>query len=100
VEDLRRVSLLIGIYCRVSTEKQEDGYSLDLQEAEGIKYATAHGESHKVYRDVESGASAQRLDKIKKDIEDGRIDALWIINIDRLTRLPIELAMEIGRAHV
>lgn len=84
----------IGIYCRVSTSMQEDGYSLDLQEAEGIKYAEARGLAYKVYRDTESGASAKRLEKIKKDIESKKITMLWVIHNDRLTRLDPDIAFQ------
>ena len=79
---------MIGLYARVSTIQQEEGFSLAIQEAEGIRYATSKGEPYKLYRDIESGTSSRRLDRIKKDIEAKKIDALWVINIDRLTRLP------------
>ncbi|HUW39431.1 MAG TPA: recombinase family protein [Rectinemataceae bacterium] len=78
----------------MSTDKQEEGYSLDLQEEKGIAYATSRGETYKVYRDIESGTSPKRLDRIKKDIQAKKIDALWIIHIDRLTRLSPVLAFE------
>lgn len=85
---------MIGIYCRVSTDKQEEGYSLAIQEEEGTHYAASRGEMYKVYRDVESGTSSRRLDRIKKDIEAKKIDSLWVINIDRLTRLPPAVAFD------
>lgn len=83
---------MIGLYCRVSTEKQQEGYSLAMQEAEGTRYATSKGELYKLYRDIESGTSSRRLDRIKKDIEAKKIDTLWVMNIDRLTRLPPAVA--------
>ena len=85
---------MIGVYCRVSTDKQEEGYSLAIQQSEGIRYATLRGEPYKVYRDIESGTSPRRLDRIKKDIEAKKIDSLWVINIDRLTRLSPALAFD------
>tara|TARA_R110000803_G_scaffold77361_3_gene142227 strand:+ start:1885 stop:3621 length:1737 start_codon:yes stop_codon:yes gene_type:complete len=78
----------IGIYCRVSTDKQKDNESLGLQEKIGVDYCIKNNYEYEIYRDVVSGAKIKRdglntlVDKIfKKDL-----DGIWLWNWDRLIR--------------
>jgi DNA invertase Pin-like site-specific DNA recombinase len=50
-----------AVYCRVSSEAQEDGASLDEQERIGRDYAAQHGLAVvEVYREVYDGEEIER----------------------------------------
>lgn len=81
----------IGIYVRVSTLDQKDNYSFQQQEADGIVYAASMGHPYKIYKEAASGRKKTReereqFDKLWKDVEEGRIQAVWIGKADRFTR--------------
>lgn len=81
---------MLGIYCRVSTSSQEDQLSLGEQESAGITFAKSLGIQYKVYPpEIESAKNiVQRsiLQSVIADISKNAISALWIGDIDRLTR--------------
>ena len=86
------------IYCRVSTSKQEqEGTSLDSQEASCIKHAQAAGYTiGRVTREVYSGAELwdrPLLSRDRIDIKGGKFQALVVHATDRLSRNPIHLAL-------
>ncbi len=80
------------IYCRVSTEEQVKGYSLDFQEKQSLEYAERNGfEVLKVF--VEEGESAKVISRTKltellnfckENI--GQIDVLIVHKLDRFAR--------------
>jgi site-specific DNA recombinase len=82
-----------AIYCRVSTPGQEEeGTSLDTQEARCRAYAAEHGyvvtEDH-VYRDVHSGAQLKErpaLSELRGAMARGQINVLIAFAVDRLSR--------------
>lgn len=79
------------IYTRVSSANQADeGYSLEAQHNESIKYIESEGmELTKVYTDP--GVSAKSLDRpgvqeMIRDLKAGKFQAIIIHKLDRLTR--------------
>lgn len=88
-----------AIYTRVSTAGQaEKGFSLDAQEKIGRELCERNKWQHKVF--TESGRSAAKetldnrpqLEAILDLIEDGKIQYLFVTELDRLSRNPITLA--------
>jgi site-specific DNA recombinase len=94
------------IYCRVSTQKQEDqGTSLDSQAAACIAHAEKLGYSvARVSKEVYSGAELfdrPQLSRDRMDIRAGAFQAVIVYAIDRLSRDIAHLAIlsdEIERA--
>ena len=84
---------LAALYCRVSTSGQEeDGTSLDTQEARCRHYATEQGylldEAH-VYREVYTGTELwerPKLTALRSAIRQGGVTHLVAYAIDRLSR--------------
>jgi site-specific DNA recombinase len=81
------------IYCRVSTEGQEqDGTSLQTQLEACQKYC--QNKSYEVahnFSEAYSGLSLERpeLDKLRELIRTGAIEAVIVYSLDRLTRDPV-----------
>lgn len=80
-----------GNYVRVSTQEQaKEGYSVGEQKKRLEKYCEAKDwEVYDTYIDGGySGADTERpaLQRMLKDIEDGRIDAVLVYKLDRLSR--------------
>jgi len=88
-----------AIYVRVSTAAQEeDGTSLDTQEAACRKYATERGWSVNdayVYREQFSGYTRERplLSQLRAALRGKEVDAVIIYAIDRLSRNQTDLAI-------
>lgn len=78
----------VGIYCRVSTDKQKDNESLGLQEKIGIDYCIKNNYKYEVYKDVVSGAKIKRdgLNVLVDKIYNKELDGIWLWNWDRLIR--------------
>lgn len=78
------------IYCRVSTRPQEEeGTSLDTQEAACREYAAKQGWTVvAAIRDVKSGATLERtgLDRARAMLHDGEAVVLLSYAVDRLSR--------------
>lgn len=80
----------IALYVRVSTEMQVDGFSIDGQIERLKAYCVAMGWSnYKIYCD--GGYSGSNLDRPKLqemivDIENGKISAVLVYKLDRLSR--------------
>jgi site-specific DNA recombinase len=86
------------IYCRVSTRiQEEEGTSLDSQEAACVKHAESLGYSvGRVTRERYSGAELWDRPKLSVDREDiraGKFGGLVAYSTDRLSRDPIHLAI-------
>lgn len=86
------------IYCRVSTRLQEEeGTSLDSQEAACVTHAKSLGYSiGRVTREVYTGAELwdrPKLSHDRADIKAGLFAALVFYSLDRLSRDPIHLAL-------
>lgn len=81
---------MIGLYSRVSTKEQVNGYSIDEQKERMEAYCVAKGfKSYKHYSDPAfSGGNTKRpaLQDLLNDIENGLIDGVIVYKLDRLSR--------------
>jgi DNA invertase Pin-like site-specific DNA recombinase len=84
--------MVLGIYKRVSTEEQSiKGLSLSNQESKGIELALKLGYDYKVYTDAGiSGTLSfdkrKGLNDLLNDIGDKKINAVFVTDLDRLSR--------------
>lgn len=85
----------IAIYIRVSTAEQMiDGYSLEAQRRRLLEHVKAHSaqgwetNTAWIYSDVHTGGDLSRpqLDRLRKDVEAKKYDAVLVWKIDRLSR--------------
>lgn len=83
---------LAAIYCRVSTNTQEDGTSLDTQEAACRRYAAERGyavTNPLVYREVYTGSELwerPQLAAMREAVRRGEVAAVIAYAVDRLSR--------------
>lgn len=79
-----------GLYCRVSTDIQMEGYSIDAQKDFLKSYCKMHEiEDYEFYIDGGySGSNIERPDmqRLIEDVEDGKIDVVVVFKLDRLSR--------------
>ena len=80
--------LLIGVYCRVSSESQkEEGVGLENQKLEGIRFCESKGYDYKIYMDDISGMKNfdERImfNKMRTDLNNNKINGIWIWNVGR-----------------
>lgn len=79
-----------GLYCRVSTDIQMEGYSIDAQKDFLKSYCKMHEiEDYEFY--VDGGYSGSNIDRpdiqrLIEDVEDGKIDVVVVFKLDRLSR--------------
>src|SRR5215207_3978398 len=100
-----REQLRAALYVRVSTIGQEqEGSSLDTQEAACRKHATAHGytvdETH-VYRETFSGVELwqrPRLTELRAAVRHREVGVVIAYAIDRLARDPVHLGVIVSEA--
>jgi site-specific DNA recombinase len=94
-EFLKRIT--VDIYCRVSTDPQEDNTSLDEQEAVCREYCKAHGLIvGKVHREVFSGyqyREREDLDLMRRRYCEDKIQGVVIRTLDRLSRSQVHNAI-------
>jgi site-specific DNA recombinase len=94
-----------GLYVRVSSKGQEEeGTSLETQEARGREYAASRGdtvdEAH-VYREVHTGVELwerPKLTLLREAIRQRAIDVLIVYAVDRLSRDPVHLGVILSEA--
>jgi site-specific DNA recombinase len=99
------MSKKLHIYCRVSSDKQVQGYSLGAQKEKGIQKAKELGYEPIFYE--ERGASADNdttlnrpiISKLLKDCEKGLVSDIFVTELDRFTRR-IELILEVEKMFV
>ena len=79
---------IIGIYCRVSSDSQKDGYSLDTQSEDGRKWCDENGYSNEVFVDIISGKSTKRdgFDKLQTKLYSGEIIGIFVRDFNRIIR--------------
>lgn len=79
---------IIGIYCRVSSDSQKDGYSLDTQSEDGRKWCDENGYSNEVFVDVISGKTTKRegFDRLQTKLYSGEIIGIFVRDFNRLIR--------------
>jgi site-specific DNA recombinase len=89
--------IVVDIYCRVSTDPQEDNTSLDEQEAAGRAYCLEHGYIvGMVHREVFSGFVYRERDKLslmRTRYLSGKIQGIVIRTYDRLSRREVHLGI-------
>jgi site-specific DNA recombinase len=87
----------VAIYCRVSSVAQEDGYSLETQEARCRLYADQHGLTVvAVYRDVHTGVEWRErpgLTTLRAQVRRAEIDVILAFALDRLSRKQAHVAI-------
>lgn len=81
----------VGIYCRVSTAEQLKNFSIGTQKKKGIDFAKSLDCEYQEYIDEGISGAKDLLDRpallqLITDVEDGHIDVIWTIDIDRLSR--------------
>lgn len=79
-----------GLYCRVSTDVQMEGYSIDAQKDFLKSYCKMHEiDNYEFYIDGGySGSNINRPDmqRLIEDVEDHKIDIVVVFKLDRLSR--------------
>lgn len=77
----------VGIYCRVSTEKQIDNTSLSNQKLRGIEFCERNGYEYEVFSEQISGGvvleDRKMFDKLSNNLLSGELDAIWLLSWDR-----------------
>lgn len=77
----------VGIYCRVSTEKQIDNTSLSNQKLRGIEFCERNGYEYEVFSEQISGGvvleDRKMFDKLSNSLLSGELDAIWLLSWDR-----------------
>jgi site-specific DNA recombinase len=87
----------VAIYCRVSTARQLDGYSISIQKDRGTAFAKRKGFPVDYYVEQGSGADSTRpeFNRMLDDIRRGWIGKVWVINRDRLQRSDLDEVVQI-----
>ena len=77
-----------AVYCRVSTEAQDDNFSVREQKDRGSKWAEEQDIPYSIYEDVFTGKTLDRpqMSNLIADIKSDQIDSIWIIEFTRLSR--------------
>jgi site-specific DNA recombinase len=88
---------IVDLYCRVSTDPQEDNTSLDEQEATGREYCRDHGLIvGLVHRETFSGylyREREKLSVMRERYREGKIQGVVIRTLDRLSRSQVHNAI-------
>lgn len=88
---------IVDIYCRISTDDQEDNTSLDEQEVCGRTYCEEHGLIvGEVWRETYSGykyRERKKLTKVRERYREGKIQGVVIRTLDRLSRNQTHIAV-------
>lgn len=91
------MTTIVDIYCRVSTDIQEDNTSLDQQEADGRNYCQSNGLIiGLVHREIWSGYQYREREKLalmRERYRDGKIQGVIIRTLDRLSRSQVHNAI-------
>src|SRR5262245_28114134 len=99
------MSMLAGIYVRVSTPGQEEaGTSLDTQEERCRDFAAGHGytvDETAIFREVFTGANLwdrPQLSALRAAMRQRRVSHVVCYAIDRLSRDPVHLGVVLSEA--
>lgn len=89
--------IVVDIYCRVSTDPQEDNTSLDEQEAVGREYCREHGYIvGMIHREVFSGyvyREREKLALMRERYLSGKIQGVVVRTFDRLSRKEVHFGI-------
>ncbi len=88
---------IVDLYCRVSTDPQEDNTSLDEQETAGREYCADNGLIvGMVHRETFSGylyREREKLSLMRERYRDGKIQGVVVRTFDRLSRKQVHAAV-------
>lgn len=88
---------VVDLYCRVSTDPQEDNTSLDEQEAAGRAYCLANGlVIGMIHRETFTGykyRERKKLTLMRERYRDGKIQGVVVRTLDRLSRRQVHAAI-------
>lgn len=91
------MTTIVDIYCRVSTDPQEDNTSLDEQEAGSRQYCVQNSLIvSQVHHEVWSGyqyREREKLNVMRERYRDGKIQGVVIRTLDRLSRSQVHNAI-------
>jgi site-specific DNA recombinase len=91
-----------AVYCRVSSSNQEDGSSLETQEASCRAFAAERGWTvNDVYREVFTGAELfdrPQLGRLRESVRRQEVDVVIAHALDRLTRNQTHLGVILSEA--
>lgn len=78
----------VAVYCRVSSESQDENFSIQVQQKRGREWGKSSGFEPIIFSDVFTGATIERpeFSKLLKRIQSGEIRNIWVIEFTRLTR--------------
>ena len=80
----------VGIYCRVSGDKQKDNTSLSSQKEMGIKFCKEKNFKYEVFSEVVSGkmigSNREMFSKLETKLLSGEIGGIWLYDWDRMVR--------------
>ena len=89
--------IIVDLYCRVSTDPQEDNTSFDEQEAAGREYCRANGLIiGMIHRETFSGYQYRERKKLllmRERYREGKIQGVIIRTLDRLSRSQTHVAI-------
>lgn len=79
---------VIGVYCRVSSDSQKEGYSLDTQSEDGVNWCKMNGYDSEIFIDVTSGKNVTRkgLDELHQKLYSGDLKGVYIRDFNRIIR--------------
>ena len=87
----------VDLYCRVSTDPQEDNTSLDEQEAAGRAYCLVNGlVIGMVHRETFTGykyRERKKLSFMRERYREGKIQGVVVRTLDRLSRKQVHAAI-------
>jgi DNA invertase Pin-like site-specific DNA recombinase len=92
----RKTPTAAAIYARISLDRDDDGIGVDRQidlcrelaKEKGWRVAGVYPDNNV---SASNGKTREHYERMLADIETGRIDAVVCVDLDRLTRRPIEL---------
>lgn len=80
----------VGIYCRVSGDKQKDNTSLQSQKEMGVKFCNEKNYKYEVFSEVVSGkkigSNREMFSKLESKLLSGEIGGIWLYDWDRMVR--------------
>jgi DNA invertase Pin-like site-specific DNA recombinase len=91
------MTTIVDLYCRVSTDPQDDGTSMDEQERCGREYCAEHGLIiGQIHREIWSGYQYREREKLalmRERYREGKIQGVVFRTLDRLSRNQTHVAI-------
>ena len=94
------MAIVVDLYCRVSTDPQDDGTSMEEQERAGREYCAKNGlVVGLVHREVWTGyqyRERKKLSLMRERYREGKIQGVVVRTFDRLSRRQAHARFSIG----